>query len=82
MSSSLVNFHIILALEVYSSVISFVLCDKWLPQQIPWSFRNGELFKRSIGLVTLWLGSHTSNTGLAELLYIGMEAGPRVSMVD
>ena len=35
-----------------------------------------------IGLMTLWLRSHTSNTGLAELLYISMEAGPGVSMVD
>ena len=30
----------------------------------------------------LWLGLHTSNTGLAELLYISIEAGPEVSMVD
>jgi len=27
-----------------------------------------------MGLVTLWLGSHTSNTELAELLYINIEA--------
>jgi len=50
--------------------------------EIPWSFRDGELFKRSIGLVMLWLGSHTSDTELAELLYIGMEAGPGVSATD
>ena len=37
---------------------------------IPWSFRDGELFEGSIGLVTLWLGLHTSDTGLAELFYI------------
>ena len=37
---------------------------------ILWSFRDGKLFERSIGLVTLWLGSHTSDTGLAELFYI------------
>jgi len=45
-------------------------------------FRDGELFEKSIGLVMLWLGSHTSDTGLAELLYISMEAGPGVSMMD
>jgi len=41
-----------------------------------------ELFERSIELVTLWLESHTSDTGLAELLYIGMEARPGVSAAD
>ena len=46
------------------------------------SFRDGELFEGSVGLVTLWLGSHTSDTGLAELLYIGIEARPEVSMAD
>jgi len=46
------------------------------------SFRDGELFERSVGLVTLWLGSHTSDTELVELLYISMEAGPGVSAVD
>ena len=30
----------------------------------------------------LWLGSHTSDTELAELLYISMEAGLEVSMAD
>jgi len=40
------------------------------------------LFERSIGLVTLWLGLYTSDTGLAELLYISMEAGLGVSMAD
>ena len=30
----------------------------------------------------LWLGLHTSDTGLAELLYISTEAGPGVSAVD
>jgi len=49
---------------------------------IPWSFRDGELFERSIGLVTLWLELHTSDTELAELLYISTEAGPGVSAVD
>ena len=41
-----------------------------------------ELFEKSVGLVMLWLGSHTSDTELAELLYISMEAGPGVSAVD
>jgi len=45
-------------------------------------FRDGELFERSIVLVTLWLGSHTSDTGLAELLYISIEAGPGVFIAD
>ena len=45
-------------------------------------FRDRELFEGSIGLVTLWLGLHTSDTGLAELLYISTEAGPGVSTVD
>ena len=45
-------------------------------------FRDGELFEGSIGLVTLWLGLHTSNTGLAELLYVSTEAGPGVSVAD
>ena len=49
---------------------------------IPWLFRDGELFEGSVGLVTLWLGSHTSDTGLAELLYVSMEAGPGVSVAD
>jgi len=41
-----------------------------------------ELFERSVRLVTLWLGSHTSDTGLVELLYISTEAGPGVSAAD
>ena len=40
------------------------------------------MFEKSIGLVTLWLRSYTSNTGLAELLYISMEARPGVFMAD
>ena len=44
--------------------------------------RDGELFERSIELVTLWFGLHTSDTELAELLYINIEARPGVSMVD
>ena len=45
-------------------------------------FRDRELFEGSIRLVMLWLESHISNTGLAELLYISTEAGPGVSAVD
>ena len=45
-------------------------------------FRDRKLFERSIGLVTLWLGSHTSDTRLAKLLYISMEAELGVSMSD
>jgi len=45
-------------------------------------FRDRELFERSIELVMLWLGSHTSDTGLAKLLYIGIEAGPGVFVAD
>ena len=40
------------------------------------------MFERFIGLVTLWLGLYTSDIELAELLYISMEAGPGVSIVD
>ena len=43
---------------------------------------DGELFEGSVGLVTLWLGSYTSDIGLAELLYISMETGPGVSVAD
>jgi len=45
-------------------------------------FRNRKLFERSVELVMLWLGLHRSNTGLAELLYISMEAGLGVSTVN
>jgi len=45
-------------------------------------FRDGKLFERSIGLVMLWLGLHTNDTGLAELLYISMDAGPEVSVAN
>jgi len=45
-------------------------------------FRNRELFERFVGLVMLWLGLHASDTGLAELLYISMEAGPGVSTAN
>ena len=40
------------------------------------------MFERSIELVTLWLGLHTGNTGLAELLYISTKARPGISAVN
>jgi len=43
-------------------------------------FRDRKLFEKSVKLVTLWLGSHTSDIGLVELLYISMEAGPEISV--
>ena len=36
------------------------------------------MFERSVRLVILWLRSHKSNTGLAELLYISVEVGPGI----
>jgi len=42
----------------------------------------GSLFERSIELVMLWLELHTSDTELAELLYISIEARPEVSIAD
>ena len=45
-------------------------------------FRNKKLFERSVGLVTLWLRSHTSDIELAELLYISMETGAEISIVN
>ena len=32
--------------------------------------------------MTLWPGLHTSNTELAELLYISTKAGPEISMAN
>ena len=40
------------------------------------------MFERSIGLVILWLGLHTSDIRLVELLYVSTEAGPGVSAAD
>jgi len=37
-------------------------------------FGDRKLFERSVGLVTVWLGSHTSDIRLVKLLYISMEA--------
>ena len=41
-----------------------------------------KLFERSVGLVTLWFRLHTSDTGLTEFLYISIEAGLGISMVN
>ena len=40
------------------------------------------MFKRSVGLVILWLGSYTSDIGLAKLLYISIEAGLGISAAN
>jgi len=56
--------------------------NKVYRNRILWSFRDRKLFERSIGLMTLWLGSHTSDTGLTELLYISMEAGLGIFMAN
>jgi len=45
-------------------------------------FRDRELLERSIRLVILWFRSHTSDIRLAELLYISMKAGPRISVAN
>ena len=45
-------------------------------------FRNRELFEKSVRLVMLWLGSHTSDTRLAELLYISTEVRPGIYVAD
>ena len=56
--------------------------DKVHRNGIPWLFENRELFERSIGLMTLWLRSHTSDIRLAKLLYISTEAGPEIFAVN
>jgi len=43
---------------------------------------DGNLFERFVELMALWLGLHTSDIGLAKLLYISMEAEPEVSTAD
>jgi len=45
-------------------------------------FGNIELFERSVGLVILYIALYTSDRGLAELLYISIEAEPEISMVN
>jgi len=41
-----------------------------------------KLFERYIELVTLWLGLHTSDAGLAELLYVSIKARPGISVAN
>ena len=48
---------------------------------IPWLFEDWK-FERSVRLVILWLRSYTSDTELVELLYISMETGLEISMVN
>ena len=45
-------------------------------------FRDRKLFERSIRLVILWLRLYTSDIRLAELLYISIEAGLRISAMN
>ena len=45
-------------------------------------FGDRKLFERSVGLVILWLRLYTSNTGLAELLYISTEARLGISVAN
>jgi len=45
-------------------------------------FRDRELFERSIRLVALWLGLHTSDIELAELLYTNTEAKLGISTAN
>ena len=40
------------------------------------------MFERSLELVMLWLRLHTSNTELAKLLYIRMEAKPGIFVTN
>jgi hypothetical protein len=49
---------------------------------IPRLLGNGELFEETIGLVTLWLASHTSGAGLAILLDEGSDTWPSVISSD
>ena len=44
--------------------------------------RNRELFERFVGLVMQRFRLHTSNTELVELLYISVEAGPEITIVN
>ena len=50
--------------------------------RIPWLFGNRKLFERFIVLVILWFRLYTSNTRLAELLYISIETVPEISIAN
>ena len=45
-------------------------------------FRDWELLQKSVGLVTLWLGSHTGGAGLAVVLDEGTEEWPSIVVTD
>ena len=47
-----------------------------------WLFRDRKLFERFVELVILWPELYTSDIGLAELLYISIEAGPEISVAN
>jgi len=59
-----------------------MLLDEIHENEILQMFKNGKLFKRSIRLVMLRFRLYVSNTGLVELLYICIEAWPKVSVVN
>ena len=45
-------------------------------------FQDQELLQKSIGLMTLWLGSHAGGAGLAIVLKEGVEEWPSVVVTD
>ena len=49
---------------------------------VPGSFWDQKLLQESVGLVTLWLGSHTGGAGLAVDLNEGMKEQPSVVIMD
>ena len=49
---------------------------------VPGLFQNWELLQDSIGLVMLWLGSHTGGAELAAVLNKGVEERPSVVVTD
>ena len=49
---------------------------------VPGLFQDQELFQESVGLVTLWLGSHTGGARLAVVLNEGAEEWPSVVIMD
>ena len=49
---------------------------------VPGLFWDQELLQESIGLVTLWHGSHTGGAGLAVVLNEGVEEQPSVVVMD
>ena len=49
---------------------------------VPGSFWDRGLLQKSVGSVTLWLGSHTGGTELAVVLNKGMEERPSIVIMD